>query len=114
MYIHMLRKSITSFVTIPLFLVFLSAGFTGITHYLENVKTGDYAFAQSSTANITGNGFIGLDKGLAENVSNSNNNGSNSNQVVTIYPANFTRAIGSISSVQHNETGEPKWILSGS
>jgi hypothetical protein len=115
MYINILRKCIISFVTIPLFLVFLFTGFTGINYYLENdenAKTGDYAFAQSSRVNIsTSDSSVELDKSLAENASNSNNKGSN--QVVSIYPANFTQAIGSISSVQHNETGEPTWILSG-
>jgi hypothetical protein len=34
-------------------------------------------------------------------------------QVQTIFPANFTKAIGSISSIQNNDTGKPEWILSG-
>ncbi len=31
----------------------------------------------------------------------------------TTFPANFTRAIGSVSSIQDNENGQPTWILSG-
>ncbi|CAN5779302.1 hypothetical protein BH23THE1_BH23THE1_20930 [soil metagenome] len=36
------------------------------------------------------------------------------NQIVTVFPSNFTRAMGTIASVQNNETGEPSWVLSGS
>ena len=34
-------------------------------------------------------------------------------QLQAISPVNFTRAIGTISSLQYNEIGEPEWILSG-
>jgi hypothetical protein len=36
------------------------------------------------------------------------------NQIVTVFPANFTRAMSAIASIQNNETGEQSWILSGS
>jgi hypothetical protein len=45
---------------------------------------------------------------------NNSNNVTDTNQVVTVFPANFTRAMGTIASIQNNETGEPTWILSGS
>ncbi len=44
----------------------------------------------------------------------SENASETSQPVVTVYPANFTRAMGTIYSLQNNETGEPSWILSGS
>ncbi len=34
-------------------------------------------------------------------------------QTQTTFPANFTRAMGSVSSIQDNENGQPTWILSG-
>ncbi len=50
----------------------------------------------------------------AMNSTNVSTSASESNQTTaTVFPANFTRAIGTISSVQNNETGNPGWILSG-
>lgn len=51
--------------------------------------------------------------------SNTTNNTASSNQqqplqsTTTNSPANFSRALGSIASVQNNATGKPTWILSG-
>lgn len=67
----------------------------------------DVVFAQVSTQ----------DPQTEDNSMNSTNvpiSASESNQTtVTVFPANFTRAIGTISSIQNNETGKPGWILSG-
>jgi hypothetical protein len=61
----------------------------------------------------------------AANTTNSNTNASTSNNNATTAnhskqqqsqassPANFTRALGSISSIQNNASGKPTWILSG-
>jgi hypothetical protein len=69
------------------------------------------AFAQSSFTSNSSNT-------LKNSSTNSNNTSSTNNQqkaVTNIYisPANFTRSLGTISSVQINSSGKPTWILSG-
>ncbi|MDN5867917.1 MAG: hypothetical protein L0H55_11035 [Candidatus Nitrosocosmicus sp.] len=65
------------------------------------------AFAQTTPQNQT------IDNTMVTGNS-SDNNVINMDKIVTVFPANFTRAMGTVASVQDNETGVPAWILSGS
>jgi hypothetical protein len=72
---------------------------------------------------LNGNNVINTVFAQSANTSSSNttNNTTSSNQqqpsqtttTTTNSPANFSRALGSIASVQNNATGKPTWILSG-
>ncbi|MGE0390530.1 MAG: hypothetical protein AB7P13_10415 [Candidatus Nitrosocosmicus sp.] len=73
---------------------------------IGNGNVENFVFAQTSQQNQT------VD--TPSITANNSNNVTDTNQVVTVFPANFTRAMGTIASIQNNETGEPAWILSGS
>lgn len=73
---------------------------------IGNGNVENFVFAQTSQQNQT------VD--TPSITVNNSNNVTDTNQVVTVFPANFTRAMGTIASIQNNETGEPTWILSGS
>jgi hypothetical protein len=84
-------------ITISLFAV-LSIGYIAMDHLGVNKE--NQAFAQTNGTTMTNNTNTGLVIQQQQ-------------QFQTIFPANFTRAIGSISSIQNNDTGKPEWILSG-
>jgi len=81
----------------------LSIGTVAI-NFLNSNNIANMVFAQSTNATS----------------SNTTNNTNSSNQqqhplqaTTTTSPTNFTRALGTIASVQNNASGKPTWILSG-
>ena len=74
-----------------------------------NNENENIAFAQTtSTAN--GNNNTNMNNSLNGNTSITNKQ-SQSFQIS--YFSNFTRSMGSISSIQNNESGKPAWVLNG-
>ncbi|MDN5847156.1 MAG: hypothetical protein L0H53_12890 [Candidatus Nitrosocosmicus sp.] len=62
----------------------------------------------AAAAAIDDNKAITADNNISDNVNDIKD------KLVSVFPANFTKAMGTIASIQNNESGEPTWILSGS
>lgn len=70
----------------------------------------------SVAINFMSSSNVGMAFAQSSNTSNGTNNKNTTNQqqsTQATFPANFTRSMGTISSIQNNASGKPTWILSG-
>lgn len=81
------------------FLAIMTFSLVAMDYLGNNNQNQAFAQANATTAN--------------DNKTNSENVTQQQQQALAMYPANFTRATGSISNIQNNDAGEPEWILSG-
>ncbi|MGE0389117.1 MAG: hypothetical protein AB7P13_03175 [Candidatus Nitrosocosmicus sp.] len=74
----------------------------------DDVNSGsNIVFAQANTSNLTATNPMIIDNTFTTT-------GVNKGEDTSVFPAaNFTLAMGTIASIQNNESGEPTWILSG-
>jgi hypothetical protein len=73
---------------------------SGFIFIMPLTNTGCKAFAQTSPGNQSA-------------TSKSNTTSTGTNGTTSFEILNFTRAVGTIASIQNNETGKPTWVLSG-
>lgn len=104
-----INKSFRGLVFFFSILAFMLTGSVTI-NFITGSNNDNIAFAQSS---VTSNSSNTAKSSLTNN--NHTSSANNQQQIVTnLYlPANFTRSLGTISSVQIDANGKPSWILSG-